>query len=215
MTHCQQRVDVGAFLLGALEPGEIRRVARHLRHCPACAAEHVALGHLPELLARVPADQVGAARPPPSEAALHRLRATAGARAARRSRPGRAIVGAAAAVALFASVGLGVASKFAPEPSRPTLVAAADGISARATLRPAGGRTRIDLSLSGVPGQQRCRLVAVAVGGRRDTASTWTATYAGEATVRGWTGLPASQIDRLVIETFDGRTLLVLPARDR
>jgi anti-sigma factor RsiW len=33
------RIDLGAYVLGALEPDERRRVDEHLRDCPACAAE--------------------------------------------------------------------------------------------------------------------------------------------------------------------------------
>ena len=52
MTGCDHvRPDIGAYVLGALEPGEEAAVRRHLATCSSCAAEHASLARLPGLLA--------------------------------------------------------------------------------------------------------------------------------------------------------------------
>ena len=48
MTHVHK--DIGAYVLGALEEDDTRRVAAHLRACPDCAAAHAELARLPALL---------------------------------------------------------------------------------------------------------------------------------------------------------------------
>jgi anti-sigma factor RsiW len=54
----QLRLDLGAYLLGAIEPGQRAVVDHHLVTCPACRAELSDLAGLPSLLRRVPADVV-------------------------------------------------------------------------------------------------------------------------------------------------------------
>jgi hypothetical protein len=48
MTHVHE--DIGAYVLGALDEESARRVARHLKDCPECAAAHAELAGLPALL---------------------------------------------------------------------------------------------------------------------------------------------------------------------
>ena len=48
MTHVREQL--GAYVLGALEPGERAEVEAHLAECRACAAERDALAGLPALL---------------------------------------------------------------------------------------------------------------------------------------------------------------------
>ena len=48
MTHVHE--DIGAYVLGALEEDDTRRVAAHLRGCSECAAAHAELARLPALL---------------------------------------------------------------------------------------------------------------------------------------------------------------------
>ena len=51
---CPVTTELGAYVLGALEPAERRQVEGHLGDCPACAAELAELEPLPALLDRVP-----------------------------------------------------------------------------------------------------------------------------------------------------------------
>ena len=48
MTHVQ--MDLGAYVLGGLEPAEEERIRAHLAECSECAAAHAELEGLPQLL---------------------------------------------------------------------------------------------------------------------------------------------------------------------
>ena len=68
MTCPDVATDLGAYVLGALEPGERRRIEEHLQRCPSCSAELAEFAGLPELLDRVdPADLTPAAVAPSPE----------------------------------------------------------------------------------------------------------------------------------------------------
>ena len=216
---CAHEIEVGAYVLDALEPDERLRVRAHLTMCPDCRATLRELEGLPRVLAQVPAP---AAAPrvlteAPSELAFRRLahRATAvrpPARHATVGHPRRWVLAAAAAAAVGVAGGVGgvVASL---GPSAPTAVSATSGaVHARAELTAANGGTTINLALDGVASGQRCELVAVSRDGRWETASDWTATYEGTAHVIGAVPMKPQDIDRLVIRTPDGRTLLSMPS---
>jgi Putative zinc-finger len=76
------REDLGAYLLGALEPEEAERMLRHLEECPACRAEYAELAPVAGLLAKVPAEAFVAERysvyEAPDPDMWERLRARAG-----------------------------------------------------------------------------------------------------------------------------------------
>jgi predicted anti-sigma-YlaC factor YlaD len=48
------RLELGVYLLGAIEPASRAVVDRHLVACPSCRAELSGLAGLPSLLRRVP-----------------------------------------------------------------------------------------------------------------------------------------------------------------
>jgi Putative zinc-finger len=214
VTRCPDQVSVGAYVLDVLEPGERDRMQRHLRVCARCAADWEDLAPLPARLAAVPArDVLGPPRPVvPTRAAFRRLRVAA---RAVRERPRSRAIAAAAAVTV---VGVGVAAVVlgtGETPPAPDVVTATAGaLHASAALTPTHNGTRVVLSLGGVPAHERCRLVAVDRLGQRQTASTWTATYDGDASVTGWLSMRPGDIDHLVVETLDGTGLLTLPAPD-
>ena len=216
MTACRHQLDVGAYLLGVLEPGERTQMRRHLEDCAACRADLAELAALPARLAAADLGQV-APRARPSELAFHRLAAATTDGTPRHQRP-RTLLAVAAGVALALAlsgtvVAVRAAQHHSPEPTGPTVVAAAAGaVHARAELTVTQTGTSVLLTLGGVMAHEQCRLVAVGRDGRRQTASTWTATYHGDASITGWLSIRPADVDRFVIETLGGRTLLVLPA---
>jgi hypothetical protein len=121
------------------------------------------------------------------------------------------LVAAAAAVVGVAGGAGGVMASMGP--TAPTAVSATAGaVHARAQLTPSAGGTRISLALDGVPSGQRCELIAGSRDGRWETASDWTANYAGTARVIGSVPMAPEDIDRLLIRTPDGQTLLSMPS---
>jgi anti-sigma factor RsiW len=65
---CPRTEDVGAYLLGSLDPAERADYAAHLSHCPYCLREVGQLAGLPGLLARSPGPPRGVRQmptPPP------------------------------------------------------------------------------------------------------------------------------------------------------
>ena len=47
---CPRTIAIGAYVLGALEPGEAAELAGHVTLCATCRAEVDRLGQLPRLL---------------------------------------------------------------------------------------------------------------------------------------------------------------------
>lgn len=155
------REEIGAYVLGALEPPDHERVRSHLATCAACREESERLAGLPALLDLLPANAsaLPAAPPPDMEdtvlAALSRERRHG--RHARlrrlRGRPalalGSAVAGAAAAVIVLGSFG---ALSREAEPTRSVeLTAPQTGARATATLRPTPGGTSVALQIRDLP----------------------------------------------------------------
>ena len=116
MSGCRSHAEqIGPYVLGALEPGEMEEMRAHLESCARCAAEVRALAALPALLDQVKADEpVATPRPELEDAVLDRFvrdRAAAGAPAARRRRRrvGWRPLAAAAALAVALAAALIVA----------------------------------------------------------------------------------------------------------
>jgi anti-sigma factor RsiW len=215
--NCPHAVDVGAYVLDALEPDERQQLSDHLPTCAVCSAELRDLQRLPALLALVPAPTDGepAPAPVPSELAFRRLqRSATGARPTRHRAPPdsrrRWLLIAAAVVVLGGAGAAGVAATAGPAvPS--TVSASAGALHVQASITPAAAGSRIALTLRGVPAGQQCQLRVQAGDGHWETASTWTADYEGEAHVTGTVGIPRDDLQRLVVRTLDGRTLVSMP----
>lgn len=154
------REDLGALLLGALEPADAERVRAHLAVCPRCHDEHEQLAALPELLDLLAADAPAALAAPPDgmeEAVLSALRSERGRSARSRARLWRgrplvalagALAGAAATVAVLAAGG--VLGGAAGDLRTVALSAPGSGASAKAVLRPVAAGTRVRLELRGL-----------------------------------------------------------------
>jgi len=210
---CLHEIDVGAFVLGALEPEEQERVGRHIADCPACAATLRELEGLPGWLAQVPPPAALPDDPVPSELAfrrLHRSATEAGSRApASGRRPGRRrfLAVAAAAVAIGAAGLTGVV--VATSSGGPTTVSASAGpVHARAALNSTGQGTSITLTMAGVSSGQRCKLVAEDRDGRWATAGEWTVDYHGDVHITGRVPMSSDDIQQLVVRTLAGRPLV-------
>jgi hypothetical protein len=209
-----ERLSLGAYVLGALEPVERAQLEAHLGDCTACREELAELAALPGLLARVSVedvlDSLPAAPPGMAERLVERMRA------ARRARRRRlvALAGAVAAVAVaalvVATVDLGPGTS-GTEPASVSATSATTGVTARIGLRPASWGTAVRVRLQGVRPGTRCRLVVHSRSGRREIAGTWRAAYDGRADVVAATAIPRTELASFEVVTASGRRLLRAP----
>jgi Putative zinc-finger len=80
MCSPEQRVALGSYALGALDPVEADQVRRHLLECPECRAEYRELAAVPALLARITETEMASGPVPPGDELLSRLLDRAAAR---------------------------------------------------------------------------------------------------------------------------------------
>ena len=73
MCSPEQRVALGSYALGALDPVEADHVRRHLLECPECRAEYRELAAVPALLARITETEMASGPVPPGDELLSRL----------------------------------------------------------------------------------------------------------------------------------------------
>ncbi|MER5889381.1 zf-HC2 domain-containing protein [Streptomyces sp. NPDC001941] len=201
-SHQDPRTEVGAYVLGALDPQESDAFEAHMLDCPACAGEARELADVETLLADFAAtgpdlEELLADEPPAG------ARESAEAPAAEDPGPARLVSRLrdvrrrafmlAASVALFGG-GIGLGVTWAKEPPAPAVDAsqnpqwaarllmvgeqhnganAATGVTAKVGLEDKKWGTHIALELRGVHGPLDCRLVAVSTSGARQTVTGW------------------------------------------
>lgn len=220
-------VDVGAYLLGALDDAEMTRFEEHLAQCEQCGQALDELSGVVPVLAEMRYDGIGYAEPP-GDAMLDRLLArVAGERRTRKRR--RLVAVAAAAVLVIGGPAIAVVAT-QDGGSSPTAVSAfpteqhsatnpATGVSAVVGVADKGWGTAVDLRLSGVWGPLTCRLEAVSQSGSRQTVATWSVPRAGYGTgahpkpltVNGATGMHKDTISRFEVRDQNGSLLVAIP----
>lgn len=222
MSSCIETVSLGAYVLGALEPGERADFEGHLAGCPVCQAELIRLAPLPGLLHQVTpedfadldeADEVtpeGEPIEPPLPVADGRSRA-------RRRRYW--LVAAAAVIALLVGIGgvLGYQAMTRPPAQAVSSVTwtAQDpksGMRADAQLIDHSWGTEVLLRLDDSPSGKPCKLVVRDRGGAHQVAGWWTSAYHPQDVIPGSTSLPLHDIARLQIVTDDDQVLVDIPA---
>ena len=201
-------VAVGAYVLGALDPAERADVERHLRECPSCSAEAAEFAALPPLLALVPPEDLDAEPIEPSPGLFERMAAVASAeqRAARRRSSRSRLLIAAVAAAVLAIGGTTIWAASGPSETAHTAVAGTVHLTVTADASSDG--TDLDVAVAGVAPGENCRLVVVDRDGVRHQAGSWTASYAGRATFRGWTAVPRAEVRDVVLIGTDGSDLV-------
>lgn len=81
------RIDLGCYVLGALDPAQHERVSRHLRTCAGCQAAYRELAALPALLARLTEAEATTGQEPPARRTRPDPSGPSGCRARRRTKP--------------------------------------------------------------------------------------------------------------------------------
>lgn len=209
-TCAEVHESLGALVLGALEPAEREAAEAHVRQCPPCAAELAELAPLPALLNRAAAAEIEK----PAAAPPHILdRALAEVRQQDRARRRRtwAVLAAAAVVVLLLAATMVV--RITRPPEQVVASGTSNGVAARVVMTPGPSGTSLALTLSGVTPGEHCELVAVSHAGGSDVASSWVATYDGEASVTGTTAYELADITRLDITTPEGTVLVSMPVQ--
>jgi hypothetical protein len=201
-------VALGAYVVGALDPRERADVETHLAICPACRDELTELAPLPGLMSRLTLDEAISGPPPVDDTILERLLSATG-RERRSASRRRWLVAAAAVVVLAGGTSAGLTMWHSMHATHWQRVVASQGpVSMAVDMHPASSGTVLQLSLRGVHPGERCRLIAVADDGTQDVAGSWEASYSGTATIPGTTSIERSHLQRLIIRTYDGRTLV-------
>lgn len=228
MTSDDQHMDVGAYVLGALEDAEATRFEEHLAGCERCGEELEALMGVESLLAEFAADTPAGRReddllPEPAPEMLDRLVGEVHA-ARRTARRKRWYLAAAAAVLIIASpvATVLVVERNGSPPSSVSVSATnrATDVEAAIVMTDRTWGTDIALTLSGVKGPLECELVAVSTGGTQQTVATWSVPGWGYGvpghpkplSVHGGTGIPRRNIDHFVIRTLQGSPLVTVRA---
>jgi hypothetical protein len=223
---CAYALDDGAYVLGALSPGERSVFERHLAGCADCREAVAALAVLPGLLGRLDGNTAstvdGDATMPAPASLLPRILVAAGTerRRQRRTRRLRIAAAALAAAVVTAVVGVGVHVADLPDSPQFATMEAAPGVQvpivAELALTPVDGGTRVDMRCSyeeGHEGTWPLRLVVYSRTGSEQQVASWVARAGLNLRFSSMTDLPPEAISHIDVTNPQGRTILTwIPA---
>jgi hypothetical protein len=217
MTTCHMSVELGAYVLHALEDSETEQVRRHVDDCSLCQAEVRDLSFTASLLALLrPGDLVRLESDHAAPLVGDGSRAVHGHRRVRTRRGRRAQL--AGALALLAALSVPVVRASFEDhrttAASSTVLRARDPgthVRAAVTLAAQDDGTDVHLTLAGAYPRDWCSLVARSRDGQVETAATWRADDHGTADIAGTTAIPSSRLSELDVVTDDGRVLVRIP----
>ncbi|RSS82278.1 anti-sigma factor [Streptomyces sp. WAC06614] len=231
---------LGPYVLGVLDPDEVRRVEAHVGECVHCQREVDALREMENALGEVPEEAFWEGPPPGGDLLLQRTLRQVRTEQATVRRRRWAVAGLAAAASLAAvfwagtqaADGPGRAEALPPAPSTApatpapsppppgTRVASATdqatGVRMTVQMTPATKWVRVHAAVTGVPAGERCRIVVVGRDGSRTTAGGWVvgAQDNGEAkgaSLDGSAAVDPANVKAIVVENEAGRTFVSVP----
>jgi anti-sigma factor RsiW len=208
VTCPEAATGLGAFVLGALEPGERAQLEEHLRGCASCAAELAEFRALPALLDRVEPDDLRPVAVAPSVDMFERLSAAAAPPPPRIRARTWALV--AAAVLAVAGIGIGVTVRATGSGDR-TVTASEASVRATVTASTVDDGSVLVVSIAGMRPGEMCHLVAVDSGGGRHPAGDWPASASGDGTWRGWADVDRADLAAVLLLGDGGRELVRVP----
>ncbi|MBV1779054.1 zf-HC2 domain-containing protein [Paeniglutamicibacter sp. ABSL32-1] len=209
-----EHLDLGAYLLGGLEPEEASAFEEHLAGCAQCREE---LASFAPVTTRLGALDVQAARAmlsaepdvpasDPGVELLDRLRA--------RRRTRRTLLGTAAVAAVAASVAGGVflapVLRPAPAPDASYEVVSAAGPRVDLGLNAKAWGTELQFSGTDLPTSGTLSLWVVDRSGQVDRAGSWSATKTGTARLSGAVPTELGRISAIQLRDLDSRILAEL-----
>jgi hypothetical protein len=203
---CEQAPSfLGAYVLGALDPTERRAAEQHLGGCADCRAELAEFSGLTAQLDRIGPEDTRLEPVAPSPDLYDRVAAAA---RPQRRRP-MLLAAAAAAVLLVA----GGATWAAVRDTQEVRTASAGAVSMSVAADERNDGTALDVTVTGLPAGENCRLVVVDEQGERHAAGEWT-TYGGEATYGMWTDVDPGAVADVVLLGTSGDELVRVDFRD-
>lgn len=222
MTCDDVRSQLGAYVLGGLEPEEAAAVREHLERCEECEREHTELAALPTMLDLVEAPDEALQRPAPGleDAILDRHareRRALRERKAKRRAPawlswrgrlvaGVAAAGAAAAIAVVLLTGSDSAVN--PPPAAAAVLSAGPGAPqahGTAWLKAVPAGTTVRMRALGLPGGKSYELWCVRFDGRWVSAGTFRAARDGHADVRLTAAVRKGEYGQILVTPRDNR----------
>lgn len=224
--RCEHAFDDGAYVLGALSPGERDRYEAHLAQCVECREAVASLAVLPGLLGRLSA--ADAERPGRSEFVTEQrlpklVRTVARSRRRQRWRV-VAVAGVSACVAMFAGLAAGSARHAAPPStqvspsSQPTPMwamrrVATTAVTAQVAVSESDAGTTVTMRCAYPPSDKPARpyvfrLVAVGQDGVSEQIGSWMAGAGDEVLVTGTVRWSLNDLTRVELRSKDGTPLL-------
>ena len=193
-------------------------LATHLQECTECATELAEMNVTVSVLDRVALSDLAEIDDQDSAALDRMLDAAIEVRRSQRHRAWALSAAASIVVVLVAVVvGLNLAGSSGPAPTQSTSSAvvqaaahdAASGVSGHVVLTPTAAGSDVAFTITGVAPGTKCTLVAHGEDGWTSTAATWSANYAGAATVNGSLPHDPSSVTRIdVVDAETGQVLL-------
>jgi anti-sigma factor RsiW len=224
------RTQLGAYALGALEPGEVQELDAHLATCAECRAELAELEEIRDFLGEVPPEAFLEGPPEGGDLLLQRtLRevrelepapapAPAVVPAKRRSR--WLMVAAAAVVVAGALLGGGVmlGRSTAPQADAPVAgskqVSTTDtvsGASMATTVEPRAGWSWVRVQVKGLKAGDQCQMVVTDKTGKSWAAGSWVVSDKAArdgSTFGGGVLVPLDQVQSVEIHTVQGKHVI-------
>ncbi|MGW1433068.1 anti-sigma factor family protein [Streptomyces sp. NPDC002431] len=222
---------LGAYVLGALDEREVRTVDEHVASCQKCRDELGELRDMESALGEVPPEAFLDGPPEGGDLLLQRTLRQARSERAGQTLRRRAALGAVAAVAAGAVLAGGIligqntgaGRALEAHPPTPSVTATAPatppgsvrvveghsprtGSGMRLKVTPAVDWIRLNASVTGIPAGERCRIVVVAKGGKREIAGSWlVADKEKGANLDGSAAVPMDDVEKVVVENDRGK----------
>jgi anti-sigma factor RsiW len=219
------RTQLGAYALGALEPGEVAEVDEHLATCAECRAELAELEEMKDFLGEVPPEAFLEGPPEGGDLLLQRtlreVRETSPepvVQVPAKRRSSRWLMVAAALVVVGGALGGGVAlgrSTAPPQATEPaagykevTAIDTSTGAKMATTVEPRTGWSWVQVQVTGLTAGDQCQLLVTDSAGKTWTAGSWVVSEKAAkngSTFGGGVLVPLDKVHSVEIRTVQGR----------
>ena len=221
------RTQLGAYALGALEPGEVAEVDEHLATCAECRAELAELEEMKDFLGEVPPEAFLEGPPEGGDLLLQRtlrevreLSPEPVVQVPAKRRSSRWLMVAAALVVVAGALGGGVAlgRSTAPQAAEPaagyketTTTDTVTGATMATTVEPRTGWSWVQVQVTGLKAGDQCQLLVTDSAGKTWTAGSWVVSEKAAkngSTFGGGVLVPLDKVRSVEIRTLQGKHVI-------